>query len=247
LIEKIFEYERMRRVKFDAFLMHDAEDVIHPLSLKLANHLLDRFDFIQIPVFSLHCSFRQLVAGTYIDEFAEAHTKELLVRAKLGAAVPSAGVGTALSRSLVERLRRENGGQVFSESSLTEDYELGIRAHRMAAAAHFACVWCRDAQSGRRDFVATREYFPKTFRRSIRQKTRWVTGIAFQGSRSLRWPGGWANRYFLARDRKAPLMNLATLLGYVILASVGLYAWLLDPIPLHSKRSQPSNRMTGPS
>jgi len=89
LIEKIFEYERMRRVKFDAFLMHDAEDVIHPLSLKLANHLLDRFDFIQIPVFSLHCSFRQLVAGTYIDEFAEAHTKELLVRAKLGAAVPS--------------------------------------------------------------------------------------------------------------------------------------------------------------
>jgi adsorption protein B len=137
-------------------------------------------------------------------------------------------------------LRRENGGQVFSESSLTEDYDLGIRAHRMTAAAHFACVWCKDTQSGRRDFIATREYFPKTFRRSVRQKTRWVTGIAFQGSRSLKWPGGWANRYFLARDRKAPLTNLATLLGYLIFACIALYAWLIDPIPLHTTVGVPA-------
>jgi adsorption protein B len=232
VIDGIFEYERKHGTKFDAFLMYDAEDVIHPFSLKLANHLLDRFDFVQTPVFSLHRSVRHLVAGTYMDEFAEAHTKDLLVRAKLGAAVPSAGVGTALSRALVDRLRRDNEGHVFNESSLTEDYEVGIRAHRMAAAAHFACVWYRDTNTGRREFIATREYFPKTFRRSVRQKTRWITGIAFQGARNLQWPGGWANRYFLARDRKAPLTNLATLLGYLILVYLVLYAWLLDPIPL---------------
>jgi len=231
-IERIFEHERERGNEFDAILMHDAEDVIHPLSLKLVNHYLDRYDFVQIPVFSLHRSFGQLVAGTYIDEFAESHTKDLLVRSKLGAAVPSAGVGTALSRGLVEHLRRQNEGQVFGESSLTEDYELGIRAHDVPAAAHFACVYYEDTRTGERDFIATREYFPKTFRQSVRQKTRWIAGIVFQGARNLKWRGGLANRYFLARDRKAVFTNLATLLGYLNLAYVALYAWLLDPLPL---------------
>jgi adsorption protein B len=239
-IEGILEYERRQGIEFDAFLMHDAEDVIHPLGLKLVNHCLDQADFVQIPVLSLPCPVRQLVAGTYIDEFAQAHLKELLVRAKLGAAVPSAGVGTALSRVLVKRLRRQNGGQVFNESSVTEDYELGIRAHDMRVCSHFACVWHKDARTDKRDFIATREYFPKTFRRSVRQKARWILGIAFQGSRNLRWTGGAANRYFLARDRKAPLTNLATLLGYLIFAYLLLYAWLLDPLPLRTLAETPA-------
>jgi len=239
-IEGIFEYEERHGIEFDAFLMHDAEDVIHPLGLKLVNHYLDRADFVQIPVFSLPCSFRQLVAGTYIDEFAEAHVKDLLVRTRLAATVPSAGVGTALSQALVQRLRQRNGGQAFSESSLTEDYELGIAAHGMGTTGHFACVWHKDTRTGRPDFIATREYFPKTIRRSVRQKARWITGIAFQGSRNLRSTGSWANRYFLARDRKAPLTNLATLLGYLILVYVLLYAWLLDPLPLQVTAALPA-------
>jgi len=238
-IDGIFEYGRRHGIEFDALLMHDAEDVIHPLGLKLVNHHLDRAEFVQIPVFSLSCSVRQLVAGTYIDEFAEAHAKDLLVRTKLAATVPSAGVGTALSLALVDRLRHQNGGRVFSESSLTEDYEVGIRAHGLGAPGHFACVWCKDTRTGRPDFIATREYFPKTSRQSVRQKARWITGVAFQGSRNLRWTGSWANRYFLARDRKAPLTNLATLLGYLILAYVAFYAWLWDPLPLHAVSHRP--------
>lgn len=239
-IEGIFEYGRRHGIEFDALLMHDAEDVIHPLGLKLVSHHLDQAEFVQIPVFSLSCSVRQLVAGTYIDEFAEAHAKDLLVRTKLAAAVPSAGVGTALSLALVDRLRHQNGGHVFSESSLTEDYELGIRAHGLGAPGHFACVWCEDTETGRPDLIATREYFPKTFRQSVRQKARWITGIAFQGSRNLRWTGSWANRYFLARDRKAPLTSLATLLGYLNLVYVGLYAWLWDPLPLRAVAALPA-------
>jgi adsorption protein B len=238
-IEQVFEYEQQEGICFDAILMHDAEDVIHPLGLPLVNDCLDRYEFIQIPIFSLHRSFGQLVAGTYIDEFAESHTKDLLVRAKLGAAVPSAGVGTAISRDLIERLRSQNEGRVFSESSLTEDYELGVRAHAVPAAVHFACVSYEDPQTGQREFIATREYFPKTFRRSVRQKTRWIAGIVFQGARNLGWCGGLVNRYFLARDRKAVITNPATLLGYLILAFVALYAWLADPLPLASVFSWP--------
>lgn len=37
---------------FDIYLFHDAEDIIHPLSLRLINQESERADFIQIPVFS---------------------------------------------------------------------------------------------------------------------------------------------------------------------------------------------------
>jgi adsorption protein B len=233
-IDWLLEREREYGIEFAAILMHDAEDVIHPLSLKLVSDSLDRHDFIQIPVFSLQRSFQHLVAGTYIDEFSESHTKDLLVRTKLGAAVPSAGVGTAIARGLIDQMRRQNDGKLFNELSLTEDYELGLRAYSAKAAAHFSCVWYEDKRTGRREFIATREYFPKTFRQSVRQKTRWITGIVFQGARNLGWRDGLVNCYFLARDRKAVLTNLATLLGYVTLAMVALYAWLIDPLPMRS-------------
>ena len=240
-IKQVLQHEE----EFDTILIHDAEDVVHPLSLKLVNHCQDRYDFVQIPVFSLQRSFRQLVAGTYIDEFAEAHTKDLLVRSKLGAAVPSAGVGTSLSRRLVERLRRQKEGNLFNESSLTEDYELGLgvrtlRDNETPASAHFVCAWYRSHQTGAREFIATREYFPKAFRQSVRQKTRWIVGIVFQGARNLGWRGSLPNRYFLARDRKAVFTNVGTLIGYLLLAEVTLYAWLVDPLPMATTLTEDS-------
>ena len=49
--------------------------MLHPLELKYYNYLLPRMDFIQLPVTSLEREWYELVAGTYMDEFAEWHTK----------------------------------------------------------------------------------------------------------------------------------------------------------------------------
>ena len=60
---------------------------------KFFNYLLPRMDLIQLPVFSLERHWYELVAGTYMDEFAEAHGKDMLVREHIAGVVPSSGVG----------------------------------------------------------------------------------------------------------------------------------------------------------
>ena len=43
--------------------------------------------------------------------------------------LPSAGVGTAISREVLDYLSEQNRNQVFDITSLTEDYMMGIRLH----------------------------------------------------------------------------------------------------------------------
>src|SRR5207245_9657144 len=58
---------------------------------------------------------------------------------------------------------------------------------------------------------------PVEFWASVRQKTRWVIGICFQGWESLGWFGNFWNRYFLFRDRKALWNNPAGAACYALL------------------------------
>lgn len=238
VVNQVLAFEVSQRLQFHAFHMQDAEDLVHPKALKLVNSELDRFTFIQIPVFSLEVRATRLVAGTYMDEFAELHTKDILVREKLGAAVPSAGVGTTLSRQLVLQLIEHNRGFLFNEKTLTEDYELGVVSHSLGTRPHFACAYYLP-ESKNREYIATREFFPKTFSRAIRQKTRWTTGIAIQGWKHLGWRGSLFNRYFLARDRKGILTNFATLLGYPAVLFLSLSACSLESSPWDELLSSP--------
>ena len=98
IYQGICNYEKEHGVRFDIFVLADAEDVLHPLSLKLFNYLMPRKDMIQLPVFPLEMKWYELTAGHYADEFAENHSKDLLVRERLTGNLPSAGVGCAFSR-----------------------------------------------------------------------------------------------------------------------------------------------------
>ncbi len=68
--------------------------------------------------------------------------------------------------------------------------------------------------------VATREYFPRNFRAAVRQRTRWVTGIALQSwefdtaletARQLYW--FWRDRKGLISNMIAPAMNILFVCG----------------------------------
>lgn len=85
------EAAERRRVK--AVVLHDAEDVVHKDELRIFDRLIERFDLVQLPVMPLIDPNSRWIAGHYIDEFAESHGKELIVREAVGAGVPSAGVG----------------------------------------------------------------------------------------------------------------------------------------------------------
>jgi adsorption protein B len=60
-----------------------------------------------------------------------------------------------------------------------------------------------------------------------------LTGIALSGWDRLRWPGGWADRYMLLRDRKGPVAALLTALAYGVaglgLIDAGVQHWV--PLP----------------
>ncbi len=50
--------------------------------------------------------------------------------------------------------------------------------------------------------ICVREYFPDTFSTAVRQKSRWIIGIVFQGFKTHKWTSSLTLNYFLWRDRK---------------------------------------------
>lgn len=241
IVQRIRHRERETGVPFQIFVMQDAEDIVHPLSLKLYNYLMPRFAMIQTPVFSLPRRLLDFTAGVYIDEFAELHSKDLIVRERLGHNVPSAGVGTAFSRAAVDAIAAENANQVFRVDSLTEDYDFGFRLGSLGLKSIFVRFpiereitrrpwWSTKERTERvRDWIATREYFPNRFWASVRQKTRWVIGIALQGWEHLGWRGDLRTKYVLFRDRKILLTSQVNILGYVVVALVCAF-WLYEAL-----------------
>ncbi len=159
---------------------------------------------------------RRLVSGHYADEFAHSHGVELVVRSAIGAALPLAGVGCAVRRDALERLAE--GGLPFAADSLTEDYELGLRVAALGLPARFARVRARAG-----GLVATRAYFPDTIDTSVRQKARWVAGIALAGWDRTGWGGRLrpAELWMRMRDRRAPLAVLVLVTAYLALLGWG--------------------------
>ena len=242
IIEAIARFEKAAGIEFAGCILHDAEDVISPMELRLYNYLLPDKDLIQVPVYPFRPRWYQLSGGHYIDEFAEYHGKDVLIREAMCGQVPSAGVGTCFSRRALTHLRQLNDGITFDIWSLTEDYDIGFRLHESG----LSCVFVRysverDELSPRREraagqspreskVICVREHFPTALGAVVRQKSRWITGIVFQGYQHLGWSRtNWRLNYFLWRDRRGlvayPLALVVTLL-LLVLAGLWLYAAL---------------------
>ncbi len=202
--------ERRDGVPIKAIVLHDAEDVVHPAELRVFDRLIERFDLVQLPVLPLIVPGSRWISGHYCDEFAEAHGKQLVVREALGAGMPSAGVGCALSRGVVQAMADAGDGRPFDAASLTEDYELGLRLSDHGGRG----IFVRMAAAPGRPPVAVRAYFPATIETAVRQKARWMTGIALAGWDRLGWRGGLAERWMRLRDRRAVLAAIILAVAY---------------------------------
>lgn len=203
-----------RRCGFTArsIILHDAEDMVHPAALVVLDRALDTADFVQLPVRPEPQARSQLVAGHYCDEFAESHGKALVVRDWLGTGLPAAGVGCAFSRQAMRVLAERRGHQnPFAEECLTEDYECGLLIAEAGGRGRFLRV---RTPSG--ELVATREFFPASLGAAVRQKTRWLHGIAFQGWDRLGWSGSLCELWMRTRDRRDPLITLVLGAAYLL-------------------------------
>src|SRR5690606_5860016 len=192
ILDAILQFERNANFEFAGFILHDAEDVLSPLELRLFNFLSDRNDLIQIPVYPFERTWTHFTSMSYIDEFAELHGKDVPLREAVAGQVPSAGVGTCFSRRAVLALLADGDGVAFDVQSLTEDYDIGFRLSAKGMKGIFVRFAVLDQaakdkpqrwlQGGRAaHVVCVREYFPSTLSAAVRQKSRWIIGIIYQG------------------------------------------------------------------
>ncbi|BDU68789.1 bacteriophage N4 adsorption protein B [Geothrix oryzae] len=236
LIQAVFRHEEQTGRPFSGVVIHDSEDVIHPLELKVFNHFIDRMDLIQLPVLSLEREWYQLVAGTYQDDFAECHSKDMVVRESLTGLVPCAGTGMCYSRRALAALMAETGDSPFNTATLTEDYDFSFRLKKFGLKQSFVKIpfhytayekgWWGERKVERYDLLGVREFFPSTFRTAYRQRTRWILGIALQGWEAMGWKGDLKTKYFMFRDRKGVFTSLVTILAYALLACIGTLTFL---------------------
>jgi len=217
--------------RFHGIILHDSEDMVHPLELTLMDRALFEVDFVQLPVRPELPEGRRWVAGHYADEFAEAHARMLVVRDALGAGLPAAGVSCGFSREMLARIgvirEREGDFGPFASECFTEDYELGLLITRLGGRSQF--LRCRDADG---HLIGTRSYFPNTLGTAVRQKTRWIHGISLQGWDRLGWGGGFVERWMALRDRRGPLIAVVLLAAYMLIVvegMLGLMRWHYGP------------------
>ena len=203
--------------EFKAVILHDAEDVVHSAELSVFDSLIEHYDLVQLPVVPIADRASRWIAGHYLDEFAEAHGKQMVVRAALGAALPSAGVGCAISRAALAKVAAKRGAP-FDTGSLTEDYELGLRLSEAGCRTAFVRLHVAPG----RPVIATREHFPTTLDAAVAQKARWMTGIALAGWDRLGWGGGLAERWMRLRDRQSILAAMLVVAAYLGLLGEGV-------------------------
>lgn len=224
--------ERAEGRRFAAVVLHDAEDQVHPAEIGLFRRELPGAAMVQIPVEPMLVPGKGPIAAHYADEFAEAHGKELPLRAAFSAALPAAGVGCAFSRDALVLLALEHGDGPFHADSLTEDYELGLILGSRGGQCRFVAARADDGSR-----IAVRSEFPATIEACVRQKSRWIAGIALAGWDRLDWSGGssrrrrqgarggaalWLTCWMLWRDRRAPLAAVVILAAYLGLLVTGL-------------------------
>ena len=213
----MLDYEAATRHRFEAVLLHDAEDLVDRHELALIGRHIAHCGFVQTPVVPLIPRGSRWIGGHYADEFAEAHGRTLIVRQWIGAAIPAAGVGCAFARDVLAEwaIRRPEGP--FDADCLTEDYEQGLRLHARGVRGAFL----RERALPQTQLIATRALFPDTFGAAVRQKSRWIAGISLAGWDRLGWSRSPAENWMRMRDRSAPLAALVLVAAYV---SLGLMA-----------------------
>ena len=221
IYRRMTDYEARHGVHFEVVVTHDAEDLIHRESLRLINWFSRSYDMVQVPVLPLPTGLGEFTHGLYCDEFAEYQLKDIPVRQRLRGFLPSNGVGTGYARAALERLREVHRGCIFDPECLTEDYENGYRLHALGYRQVFVPIQLEGAPP-----AATREYFPRNFRSAVRQRSRWVAGIALQGWQLHGWRP-WRQVYWFWRDRKGLVGNLLSPAANLILVyGVSRYLWM---------------------
>ena len=221
IYQRMLLFEEQHHTVFELVITHDAEDLIHPEAFSNINAYASAI--------TTWCRFRfyrcRRPCATWFTAFIATSSpngrlKDMPARQLMGSFVPSNGVGTGFTRRALEQLATSEHNLIFEPSCLTEDYENGLRLHKLGCKQMFVPLAKHDAT-----FVATREFFPRTVRSAVRQRSRWILGIGLQSWERHGWCGNLPEVYWFWRDRKGLFGHPLSLLSNFVFL-YGLLTWL---------------------
>ena len=124
-------------------------------------------------------------------------------------------------------LLADGDGIAFDVQSLTEDYDIGFRLKEKGMTEIFVRFrwWTKPKNASSANFTARTDVkhdlrariFPDTFSTAVRQKSRWIIGIVFQGFKTHKWTSSLTLNYFLWRDRKGAISNFVSFLAMLVM------------------------------
>ena len=195
-------------------VLHDAEDVVHADELRVFDAMIGRYDVVQLPVRPLVRRGICLIAGTYSDELRREPCENA------GRPHRARRVACRLpawaARSRPGRSPRSRGRAAAHPSTRARSSRI-TRSGCACRELRFRSAFARVPDGSRRGVVATGEYFPDTLGAAVRQKARWMTGIALAGWDRTGWSarGGLVDAWMRMRDRRALLAMLVLAAAYV--------------------------------
>jgi bacteriophage N4 adsorption protein B len=228
VVEGVFAHELRAANQFAGMVVQGNGDVLHPLSLAYFNYLLPRKDLIQLPVATLAQPWHALVAGAVMDEYAQVHGKDMVLREVAGI-VPSAGGGMCLSRQALQALVRLTCAKPFDVASLNDDHGVSRALARLDLRTLFGVfpVQTTPQQEMLATTLAVRRHLPATFARAGRHKARRMLDLLLNSSK---WPlPDWplAAQYLRFREKKFIVMAFVVALAYPLSALAFLTSdWL---------------------
>jgi bacteriophage N4 adsorption protein B len=229
LWQALIKDELATGIKAKAIVLHDAEDFVHPDELAIFDRLIEKAEGVQLPVIPEQVARSLWISGHYCDEFAVAHSRNLVVREAIGAALPLAGVGCAIDRIILGRIALSNQKLPFDVNSVTEDYELGLRIGEQGGRTMLVRI--RDDAG---NLVGTRACFPDTVTSAVRQKGRWIMGIALAGWDRMGWAKKPVELWMRLHDRKAIFTALVLVAAYAclllsVVLAIAMMLWGFQP------------------
>lgn len=196
LAAQVLRSERLTGITYDAFVLLEGSDSLHPAALRVVNEELEAAALVQLPLLPRPSSWLRWGSGAYADEASDLQ-RELLARSTLGGALATRGTGTALSRRLLLELAEH------APESLAHSYALGVHARRLGFSARLAL-----AVAGG-ELVGVHQEAPESVRWAIRRRARFAFESSIDAARDFGWGRDWQELYFFWRDRRWLFFSLA--------------------------------------
>jgi adsorption protein B len=154
-------------------MVQGSEDILDPQALVAINGQPANTDLMQFPIVSISVPVKNWFDGSYLtNEYVNRKVSSFGLRQIFGMPIRTVGYQNVFSWKVLTQLHF-TFGQVFEDKANADNDELLVKVSQLGG-------WQRSLlmKNEAGTLLVTKEYYPIELGRSVRQKTRWITGAA---------------------------------------------------------------------